>query len=49
MIEIKKITSYETMIVRHPVLRQGKPIETCHFEGDDLSSTYHLGLFLTTN
>ena len=46
MIEIKKITAFETIIVRHPVLRPGRPIESCHFDGDDLLSTSHFGLFL---
>ena len=45
MIEIKKINSTETIIVRHPVLRFGKPIESCHFEGDDLPTTSHFGLY----
>ena len=44
--EIKKITAFETIIVRHPVLRPGRPIESCHFDGDDLLSTSHFGLFL---
>lgn len=44
MIEIKKITAFETIIVRHPVLRPGRPIESCHFEGDDLPTTCHFGL-----
>jgi ribosomal protein S18 acetylase RimI-like enzyme len=42
---IKEITAQETFIVRHPVLRQGKPLESCVFEGDDLSSTHHFGLY----
>ena len=46
MIEIKKITAFETIIVRHPVLRPGRPIESCHFDGDDLPTTSHFGLFL---
>ena len=46
MIEIKKITAFETIIVRHPILRPGRPIESCHFDGDDLLSTSHFGLFL---
>lgn len=45
MIEIKKITSTETYAVRQPVLRPGKPIESCRFEGDDLKTTTHFGLF----
>jgi GNAT superfamily N-acetyltransferase len=43
---IKKISSAETFLVRHPVLREGKPIESCHFEGDDLETTQHFGLHL---
>lgn len=42
---IKEIPSVETYSVRHPVLRTGKPVETCRFEGDDLPSTHHFGLF----
>ena len=45
MTTIQKITSPETFAVRHPVLRKGKPIESCHFDGDDLASTLHFGLF----
>jgi ribosomal protein S18 acetylase RimI-like enzyme len=45
MFEIKEISVFETIIVRHPVLRFGKPIESCRFEGDDLSTTIHFGLF----
>ncbi|MCL9808027.1 GNAT family N-acetyltransferase [Flavobacterium luminosum] len=45
MIEIKKITATETYAVRQPVLRPGKPIESCQFEGDDLKTTTHFGLF----
>jgi ribosomal protein S18 acetylase RimI-like enzyme len=46
MIEIKKINTFDTIIVRHPVLRLGKPVSTCHFEGDDLPTTSHFGLNL---
>ncbi len=42
---IKEISAKETFIVRHPVLRKGKPIETCAFEGDNLKTTHHFGLF----
>ncbi|WP_125723624.1 GNAT family N-acetyltransferase [Flavobacterium ustbae] len=45
MITIKEISSKETYAVRQPVLRNGKPIESCVFEGDDLQSTHHFGLF----
>jgi len=42
---IKQITSQETYPVRHPVLRVGRPLEDCAFNGDDLESTIHLGAF----
>lgn len=42
---IKKITALDTYPVRHLVLRAGKPIESCHFEGDELVSTHHFGCF----
>jgi predicted GNAT family N-acyltransferase len=42
---IKQISALDTFAVRHPVLRNGKPIESCQFEGDDLKSTTHFGLF----
>ena len=42
---IKEIPSKGTYIVRQPVLRKGKPIESCIFEGDDLNTTHHFGLF----
>lgn len=46
---IKEIPSKETYIVRQPVLRKGKPIESCIFEGDDLETTHHFGLFDNKN
>lgn len=45
IIQIKEISSLETYAVRHPVLREGRPIEDCRFDGDDLPTTFHLGLF----
>jgi GNAT superfamily N-acetyltransferase len=45
LIHCKTITTAETYLVRHPVLRPGKAIETCRFEGDDLASTVHFGIF----
>ncbi len=42
---ILKITSIDTYPVRHSVLRVGKPIGSCHFDGDDLPSTLHFGAF----
>ncbi|WP_430409852.1 GNAT family N-acetyltransferase [Kordia sp.] len=42
---IKDITAKKAYDVRHPVLREGKPIDSCRFDGDDLSTTFHLGYF----
>jgi GNAT superfamily N-acetyltransferase len=43
--KIQEIQFQETFPVRHRVLRQGKPIESCFFDGDDNESTVHFGLF----
>lgn len=43
---IKEITAFETFTVRQPVLRPGKPIESCHFDGDNLLTTKHFGYYL---
>ncbi len=42
---IREITPKETFAVRWPVLRPGKPLESCRFEGDELETTRHYGLF----
>lgn len=46
---IKEIHSTATFLVRHPVLRAGKPVETCQFDGDNLPSTKHFGIFIAGN
>jgi GNAT superfamily N-acetyltransferase len=43
---IKKIDAKTTFAVRHPVLRAGKPLESCMFEGDTLDSTIHFGYYI---
>ncbi len=43
---LRIIDASETIPVRHPVLRPGKPIESCNFDGDDLETTFHLGIYL---
>mgnify|MGYP003634857626 FL=1 len=43
---IKIIDSKETHQVRHPVLRAEKPVESCVFDGDDLNTTIHIGIFV---
>lgn len=45
MIKIKEISAKETYLVRQPVLRNGKSIESCAFDGDNFESTHHFGLF----
>jgi len=46
---IKEISALETFSVRQPVLRPGKNIETCHFDGDNLSTAKHFGYFEDEN
>jgi len=45
-ITIKKINYLDTLPVRSAVLRQGKPMETCFFLGDDAVDTTHFGLYI---
>ncbi|PKQ43984.1 GNAT family N-acetyltransferase [Confluentibacter flavum] len=40
------ITAKEAWSIRQPVLREGKPIEACIFDGDDFETTFHIGLFV---
>ncbi|WP_396180874.1 GNAT family N-acetyltransferase [Flavobacterium sp.] len=48
-ITFKEINYLDTFPVRSAVLRQGKPIETCFFIGDDAVDTIHFGLFTENN
>lgn len=32
--------------MRHPILRAGKPFESCVFDGDNHETTLHLGIYL---
>lgn len=41
MYDYKKVGASSIYPVRHLVLRAGKPVETCVFEGDNLSTTAH--------
>ncbi len=45
-LEIKTINAAQTFPVRHPELREGKPVESCSFEGDLLENTLHIGAYL---
>ena len=49
MKKIKEILASETFLVRLPILREGLPIESCAFEGDNLPTTKHFGLFIDEN
>lgn len=41
--KIKTITAYETLSLRSEVLRSGKPLSQCVFEGDESATTRHFG------
>lgn len=45
MISTKKISTSKTFPIRQIVLRKGKPIETCYFNGDNDATTTHFGVF----
>lgn len=40
--KIKTVSPLTTYAVRHPVLRQGKPIASCAFPGDEDPTSLHL-------
>lgn len=48
LITIKEITATTAYDVRHPILREGKPLDSCRFGGDDLPTTFHLGYYIDT-
>lgn len=45
-IQLKEINTTATYAVRHPVLRNGLPLESCAFDFDDAPNTMHLGAFV---
>lgn len=45
-VSIKQINHTETYPVRQIILRPGRPLETCFFQGDELETTIHFGLFM---
>ncbi|MGY0393229.1 GNAT family N-acetyltransferase [Bizionia sp. KMM 8389] len=47
--QVRLITAEEAHLVRHPVLRAGKPKETCVFDGDYSETTFHYGIFHTNS
>lgn len=44
-LKIRRIPASETYVVRQPVLRPGRPLSECVFEGDLSTETFHLGYF----
>lgn len=44
-LEIKEISAGEALPIRQAVLRKGKPLTACVFEGDEQADTFHLGAF----
>lgn len=46
MMLTKSITKEQTYPIRQAILRPGKPIESCFFDGDELATTHHFGLFI---
>ncbi|WP_282149199.1 GNAT family N-acetyltransferase [Algibacter lectus] len=44
---VKQIQAVDAYTIRHPVLRKGNPIESCIFDGDDLETTLHFGIYNT--
>jgi GNAT superfamily N-acetyltransferase len=45
-IQFKQINATDTYAVRHPVLRNGLPLESCAFDQDEDSKTIHLAAYL---
>lgn len=48
-IHIREIPADAVYSVRQPVLRPGRPLSECIFEGDTFEKTLHLGLSLDEN
>lgn len=46
---VKEIPSKVTLNLRREVLRPGQGLPSCIFEGDDLSTTKHFGVFSNEN
>ena len=42
-VEITSIEVSKCYPLRHEMLRKGKPLETCYFDGDNSEGTFHLG------
>jgi GNAT superfamily N-acetyltransferase len=45
-VSVRRAELHEIVGLRHRILREGLPIETALFAGDDAANTYHIALFL---
>jgi predicted GNAT family N-acyltransferase len=45
-LRVLRISASDTYPIRHQILRPGRPIESCHFQGDEDDQTFHLGAFV---
>jgi predicted GNAT family N-acyltransferase len=45
--DVRQIEASATLPLRSAVLRPGRPLESCRFEGDDDATTLHLGAFVS--
>ena len=45
-VEITSIEVSKCYPLRHEMLRRGKPLETCYFDGDNSEGTFHLGAII---
>ena len=43
---IKQIEAQDTYPLRSKILRPGKPLSECYFNGDEEENTFHLGAFV---
>ena len=44
--KVLRVQTSDTYPIRSQILRQGRPIEDCVFEGDEEEQTFHLGAFV---
>jgi GNAT superfamily N-acetyltransferase len=45
-LDVRRISARDTLPLRHKLLREGKDLETCKYEGDEDDQTFHLGAFI---
>ncbi len=43
---VKQVDAKDTYSIRQKILRPGKAIDTCYFDGDKDDSTFHLGAYI---